>query len=60
MTAGLLIEYTPAVSQRRRIRFEPRREAVGYVRIEEVWDDGDWRCAGQEVVTNLQFSLPGT
>jgi hypothetical protein len=58
MTETLLIEYSPAVSQRRRIRFEPRQDGVGYCRIEEVWDGGEWRHAGQEIVMDLSIRTP--
>jgi len=50
--AGILVEYTDAASNRRRIRFE-RRRVGGWDRIVEERDQGEWREVGHEIVADV-------
>lgn len=53
-----LVEFTDQTGTRRRLRFIPC-EGVEWQRIEEVWQDGDWRHVGQNTVTDVdQWTRP--
>lgn len=53
-----IVEFTETTGTRRRIRFVPQ-EGNGWQRIEEIWQDADWRLVGQESVTDVdQWTRP--
>jgi hypothetical protein len=47
-----ILEFSTQTGVRRRLRFVPA-EGNEWQRIEEVWQDGDWRHVGQATVTGV-------
>jgi hypothetical protein len=48
-----VVEYTPADGPRRRIRYEPRADGDGYLRVVDEWTGCNWRQVGAEPVADL-------
>ena len=51
--SGLTVEFTNAATQRRRYRFIPRGDSLGWWRIEEEFSAGEWQPVSKEVVTGV-------
>lgn len=49
-----IVEFTDRTETRRRIRFVPC-ECGEYQRIEQRWQDGDWRLVGQDTVSDVDY-----
>lgn len=53
-----LVEFTDQTGTRRRLRFVPC-QGDEWQRIEEVWQDTDWRLVGQDTVSDVdKWSRP--
>ncbi|GAB6878217.1 hypothetical protein JCM17823_04910 [Halorubrum gandharaense] len=52
------VTYTVAAGERRRVRYEPRTDAPGQWRIEQVWTGCTWRTVGREHVQMFEIVQP--
>lgn len=53
LAAAFRITFTPERAGRRRIRYEPRRDADGWWRVHEEWTGCTWRITGREPVVDV-------
>lgn len=56
MSGGFTVEFIPARSSRRRIRYELQARGEDYLRISEIWNGCRWQIQLRENVREVRFT----